>query len=1139
MILKRIWLICFFLVSIPPAHSAVIYVKADSTGTSGSSWSDACPSLQTALAAAKSGDEIWVAKGTYKPTTGTDRTISFVMKDGVNVYGGFFGSEVFRAYRNLKAHETILSGDIGTSSSSDNSYHVVIGANGILDGFTITGGFGDQSYSRGGGLLSGDVFSKINNCKFINNYASSGGGGFSYQNYNYRFASVLTNCQFIGNCSYIGGGSLGGVVIDCLFMNNEASGRGGGAADVNARNCVFTNNIAVQGGGMNGDTATSCTFLNNVATQCGGGVFDGTLSNCMITSNSANTGGGICACEIQNCIIINNIAKINGGGGDTVTAFNSVIANNSAGSGGGLHDGNLTNCTVTSNTAVYGGGIRKTVIVSNTIVWNNFATSGSQINNEGYLPAEITHCSIQSCVGSGSNWDAAIGRDKGGNISDDPEFVNSAQIAGVDGIWFTADDGLQLKDGSPCINTASFLAAPVADILGNARVSHIPDMGAYENQTPVPMAELAVFDGDTRVTSSSLVNFGAKVYGTDLVKTLIVKNIGTADLVVSNTTASAPFRIDQAPSPIIAPGTSSTLVIAMQAKERGTYSGLISLVNNDPASPRLNFYVTGQVLAPILKVTDRNGVVLGNGGSIRVRSAGLHAPLPDIQLAIKNIGDASLTMGTPAISRPFRVMEMPALNVNATSVTTMRISLDTRNAGTFGEVLSFSTNDPNLPEFSLTVNGIVQDKPKVLYVRADSKSTSQTANFGESWATAYPDLQLALKAAKPGNEIWIAAGTYKPAPGTTCNVSFVMPEDVGIYGGFTGTEMALAQRDWRKNQTVLNGDVGTSTDIYQTEHLIIGANGTLDGLTITKGRAWGTGFMYGGGMLNEFVSPIIMNCVFSENKVGELFFASSEGRGGAICNISSSPMIKNCVFNNNTSMGSWGYDVGWLGKGGAVYSDAGSTTNFINCVFINNGVYGGYGSARSHYTGQGANGLGGAIYSEGVCSVINSTFNGNCAIGGEGADYYDKFAGLIEGGDGRGFGSAFFSSRAMASLTNCIIRNDTVFEYSSNVAVINCDIQGCGGSGAGWKVAFGTDGGGNISSDPKFVNIDVPAGPDGIWATADDGLRLRSGSRCIDGGTNMGASGTDILGQIRCNRADMGAYENRSRNATGNWALYR
>jgi len=86
-----------------PAWAGVIYVRGDATGTkNGHSWADAYPDLQAALATAEWGDEIWVAQGTYKPTTGTLRTVSFALEAGTGLYGGFAGAETERGQRNWK-----------------------------------------------------------------------------------------------------------------------------------------------------------------------------------------------------------------------------------------------------------------------------------------------------------------------------------------------------------------------------------------------------------------------------------------------------------------------------------------------------------------------------------------------------------------------------------------------------------------------------------------------------------------------------------------------------------------------------------------------------------------------------------------------------------------------------------------------------------------------------------------------------------------------------------------------------------------------------------------------------------------------------------------------------------------------------
>src|SRR5262245_48737704 len=84
----------------PARASSFIYVNAVATGANnGLSWTDAYIDLQSALSAAVNGDEIWVAAGTYKPTTSTDRTISFTLKNGVALYGGFAGTETLLTQR--------------------------------------------------------------------------------------------------------------------------------------------------------------------------------------------------------------------------------------------------------------------------------------------------------------------------------------------------------------------------------------------------------------------------------------------------------------------------------------------------------------------------------------------------------------------------------------------------------------------------------------------------------------------------------------------------------------------------------------------------------------------------------------------------------------------------------------------------------------------------------------------------------------------------------------------------------------------------------------------------------------------------------------------------------------------------------
>ena len=143
---------------------STVYVDDSATGLgNGTSWANAYTSLQAALSAAVAPEEIRVAQGTYKPTLGTDRTVSFVLRNGVSIIGGYAGyGAPDPDARDVTRYASILSGDIGTvGDTSDNSYHVVVGsgtdATAVLDGFTITAGNADGDVSHmncGGGMYN-------------------------------------------------------------------------------------------------------------------------------------------------------------------------------------------------------------------------------------------------------------------------------------------------------------------------------------------------------------------------------------------------------------------------------------------------------------------------------------------------------------------------------------------------------------------------------------------------------------------------------------------------------------------------------------------------------------------------------------------------------------------------------------------------------------------------------------------------------------------------------------------------------------------------------------------------------------------------------------------------------------------------
>lgn len=383
-------LLYYFLLGLftPSFSQQTHYVNHVATGANtGATWADAYTVLQTALLSANEGDQVWVAKGIYIPTVDTSRTISFNLPTGVKLYGGFSGSESLLSQRLPALNTTVLSGDIGIPGiRTDNSFHVITifrgDENTVLDGFTITNGYGENlasgfPHSYGGGVL---VSSDLNwpvaspviaQCVFERNRSGAGGGLACVAN---DFTHCLPNirqCTFKANQSQLYGGGIYTFganitgkpfnITDCRFEANKTAIGGGvymeGITDtLRFRRCNFVKDTVIEGGGAFiriGDQHTycevdSCDFTANHMNSGAGGGFefivpgDGWIDtvglivlNSRFFLNKGGIGGGIAIraafflkqlnCQIKNCVFESNISQ-NGGGGVLVEAGDGVAS---------------------------------------------------------------------------------------------------------------------------------------------------------------------------------------------------------------------------------------------------------------------------------------------------------------------------------------------------------------------------------------------------------------------------------------------------------------------------------------------------------------------------------------------------------------------------------------------------------------------------------------------------------------------------------------------------------------------------------------------------------------------------------------------------------------------------------------------
>ncbi len=263
---------------------------------------------------------------------------------------------------------------------------------------------------------------------------------------------------------------------------------------------------------------------------------------------------------------------------------------------------------------------------------------------------------------------------------------------------------------------------------------------------------------------------------------------------------------------------------------------------------------------------------------------------------------------------------------------------------------------------------------------------------GTTWANAYNHLQTAIDAATAdADELWVKAGTY--TPGTVNSDTFTLKPGVPVYGGFTGAETNLLQRNWRVTHTILSGDLngddtpdrGNRFDNAECV-LTVSGNAVLDGFVIRGGYAPAA---FGAAMRISDGAPTIRNCVFTDHAAhsgGALFIF-----GGA------TPLFTDCIFADNAALTEYA---------GVAYGNQAAHPVFRRCLFAGN-------RTPEH---------GGVFYTGGLSGWSLNAFN--CL-----------FAGNFAGWDG---GVAYFRhSGANPQIGNCTAAGNT------RAFCVNGDLGGC------------------------------------------------------------------------------------------------
>lgn len=701
--LKKSWsVVLLFLIYVQVAQAKVIYVSFNAVGTSdGTSWINAFTSIHSAISVAIFGDSIWVASGIYKPSA-TDRNISFNLKNGTHLFGGFAGTETSLSQRNPLLNITTLSGDIGTGGvNTDNTYHIITAYNlnftTTIDGFRIMDGNASTGHPYGAGIDMDEAKLVVRNCSFLNNTTVADGAAI----YQWNESLLVENCSFLYNRSSGSGAAISCNVgttriINSVFTGNESTAGGGGAIENSGEDlfidrCVFSGNscdasgAAVLSTGISHkDTIINSIFVGNVS-------YWGSVVEINITSNI----NGDASIAIINCTVAHN---------------NSLCSTSSS-----SYDAALSvNCGSSPE------------VVYNTIVWGNRSQGAVQ----GTASSNVFNCiTDQSTLSSN------------GCLVTNPLFANPAASASQAPFVLPAYD-YHLLSNSPAVDNgfSSYPWLPYTlDVDSVQRPYGIrTDIGAYEKAYCTFSPEIiitgdSVFCNGQSATLSAPPGLSYTWNNNTISQSIQVNSSGTYSLfmidsaycrgnaskVITVTTATVPVNV--VGTDTFCNGSSAQLVAQVSGNflwnngaTTGTLivsnSGLYSVTVTDSVGCISTGSRTVYKSSPSVNVTGQNFFCSGNSTTLTANSAAGNSFLWNTgsqsgALSVNQAGSYTVTVTAPGnctATASYSVSEQPTV--------TPSVSVSVTNNGVCqGEPITFQASPMNggtVPSYIWRKNGV-------------------------------------------------------------------------------------------------------------------------------------------------------------------------------------------------------------------------------------------------------------------------------------------------------------------------------------------------------------------------------------------------------------------------------------------------
>jgi hypothetical protein len=956
-----------------PVKIFVDAAQADDNGD-GLTWATAKKTIQAAVnAAAANRDTVFVKAGTYIISS------TLTPAEGVNVYGGFAGTEVSIAER-VRANAADAPWSFSNATILDANHtptRILKSANfntvTTWDGFTfqnakdvnLTDNGGAAAFlsknmilnncilqnnsttnNKGGGAVLMNRDAGLRNSLIQNNTSAGDGGGIFFRDGTTSGDQVpVTGCHIIGNTSK---GSNGGAIAN-YFSSGTGSYKVSGcyiASNVSTGNAaaIFSNS-----GGTSAMIVEDCVLTENTSTGNAPAVARGNaglfMNRCLIVNNKftreANTG----------IVFFNNRGAI----------YNSVIANNTMpGTQGNALHLNAASAVAINNTIVNNAsndvtGNAAAIFKNNILYGNSVSTSYSPTGAEGNVRSGLAFRDTTTFKGVAANAEQVR-----------QIFATDWRLAeNTDGVNLTSGLG-SIEQGDCLLKDANKLDRPVTGSWTVGAYSYVaslmPNVISWTQQLSLDMN--GVGSPKEMVLNATAAASGSVQYIVDDKQVATIENGNILKSFAPGATVVRAVHYGDATHAVAAEvvknltvsGDPSTLTLSAStlnlAKAGGSQNTITLSSNYGFSVTRCPLWITVNPNLISEPSADRvitftavtNPAIVERQDTVEFLSGGLKKQLVVTQEA----GDPALSASPTSVTLSALVGASGTFNITSNTAwsivgkpswATLSATSGTGNATITVTVAEENTDQSNSRTATLTIsadglNDVVVSVEQsralpadIIYVAKNGSGTD-----GSTWATAFTNIADALSAASIGNKIFVKADTYNVV------AAFQSKAGVRLYGGFAGTEVGDGAENTRvkgasgnawdfMNVTVLKPD--SSVRVIAPTELDIPA--TWDGFTMLGARhvlRETADSSCNGGVAYLRKNTFLNACVITDN-------VTLAGGGGIFMEVDA--RIYNSLISNNVSLN---------GNGGAInIAPIESNGNYIplvgNSIVDNKAIQGG------------------------------------------------------------------------------------------------------------------------------------------------------------------------------------------------------